>query len=342
MRELFIVTSPFLACRTVAEEASLVPQSHSPASMMAMTGPPPCGPWCMASTDTNTAGSPIAAAATPPTAAFECRWWCTSESSSMIWRRPRSVPRRSASHFMKQLTTRPARSSARGRAGQLQPGIADGVVYAVDVERVAHDRMADPIAAAGPRFVAEQHDLRLRELHARGAGRDRGVELEVSADLLGARHLDLAERDRDPERGRAVGDAHRVVHLAGDVLAARLRIAHGIDGEQRRLGLDVMHVLRIVDAGVAHRGFHRIRDLLDHRRPADVLGKSSALIAVPIARRDFDDGPVLSLLANTVACGVMTPSQPPDQTIGIVAISASLRLPRLPARGEKPGRRGCG
>jgi len=56
-------------------------------------------------------------------------------------------------------------------------------------------------------------------------------------------------------------------------------------------------------------------------------GRSSALIAVPIARRDFDAGPVLPFLANTVACGVMTPSQPPDQTIGMVAISASLRLP---------------
>jgi hypothetical protein len=47
--------------------------------------------------------------------------------------------------------------------------------------------------------------------------------------------------------------------------------AHGIDGEQRRLGLDVMHVLRIIDGGIAHRGFDRLRDLLHHRRPADVL-----------------------------------------------------------------------
>ena len=46
---------------------------HSPTSTMAITGPPPCGPWCIASTETNTAGSPIAAAATPPTAAFEWR-----------------------------------------------------------------------------------------------------------------------------------------------------------------------------------------------------------------------------------------------------------------------------
>ena len=46
---------------------------QSPRSTMAITGPPPCGPWCIASTETNTAGSPIAAAATPPTAALECR-----------------------------------------------------------------------------------------------------------------------------------------------------------------------------------------------------------------------------------------------------------------------------
>jgi len=49
-------------------------KSYSPTSTMAMTGPPPCGPWCMASTETKTAGSPIAAAATPPTAPFEWRW----------------------------------------------------------------------------------------------------------------------------------------------------------------------------------------------------------------------------------------------------------------------------
>ncbi len=58
-------------------------------------------------------------------------------------------------------------------------------------------------------------------------------------------------------------------------------------------------------------------------------GKSSALIAVPIASRDCDGGPDFAFLANTVACGVMTPSQPPDQTIGMSAISASLRRPRL-------------
>ena len=56
-------------------------------------------------------------------------------------------------------------------------------------------------------------------------------------------------------------------------------------------------------------------------------GKISALIAVPMASRDFAAGPALALRAKIVACGVMTPSQPPDQTMGIFAISASERLP---------------
>ena len=46
---------------------------QAPTSTIATTGPPPCGPWCIASTETNTAGSPIAAAATPPTAPLEWR-----------------------------------------------------------------------------------------------------------------------------------------------------------------------------------------------------------------------------------------------------------------------------
>src|SRR5881628_1094516 len=50
-------------------------------------------------------------------------------------------------------------------------------------------------------------------------------------------------------------------------------------------------------------------------------------MAVPITRRDWSADPFRSFLANTVPCGVMTPSQPPDHTIGTVATSASLRVP---------------
>src|SRR5262249_52550998 len=54
-----------------------------PRSTMAATGPPPSGPWCAAETETKTAGSPVTAAVTPPTAAliWRCQW--TSESSSI-------------------------------------------------------------------------------------------------------------------------------------------------------------------------------------------------------------------------------------------------------------------
>ena len=51
------------------------------------------------------------------------------------------------------------------------------------------------------------------------------------------------------------------------------------------------------------------------------------VIAVPMTRRDVAAAPVLPLRANTVACGVITPSHPPDHTMGTRAISASLRVP---------------
>ena len=50
-----------------------------------------------------------------------------------------------------------------------------------------------------------------------------------------------------------------------------VRIEHRVDGEQRRLGLHIMHVGRIGDAGVAHGGAHALGDFLHHRRPADIL-----------------------------------------------------------------------
>ena len=54
-------------------------------------------------------------------------------------------------------------------------------------------------------------------------------------------------------------------------VAASLRVLDGVDGEQRRLGLDVVDVLGIGNAGVLHRRAHALGDLLHHRRAADVL-----------------------------------------------------------------------
>ena len=88
------------------------------------------------------------------------------------------------------------------------------------------------------------------------------LRLLHTADIhLGARHSDLGERAA-AQRERQFAAFRRSVDvaleervdlflIAGDLLAARLRILHGLDGEQRRLGLDVMDVLGIFDAGRA-------------------------------------------------------------------------------------------
>src|SRR6266851_4509205 len=58
---------------------------------------------------------------------------------------------------------------------QLDPGVANRIVDAVDIERIAHDRMADPVTAAGAGLVAEQDDLRLGQFHAGRTGGDGGI-----------------------------------------------------------------------------------------------------------------------------------------------------------------------
>ena len=118
-----------------------------------------------------------------------------------------------------------------------------------------------------------------------------------------------------------------VVHLAGDLLPRACASRAVVNGQQRRLGLHVMHVGRIVDAGVAHRRAHASGDLLDHRRPADIFGQHLGAHRSADHQPRLTAGPVFALRAKIVACGVITPSQPPDQTIGILAISFSERPP---------------
>jgi hypothetical protein len=63
------------------------------------------------------------------------------------------------------------------------------------------------------------------------------------------------------------------MHLAGDVLAARFRIPNGIDCEQRRLGLYVVHIFGVIDSRVPHCISDGRSNLFDHRRPADIFRK---------------------------------------------------------------------
>ena len=48
--------------------------------------------------------------------------------------------------------------------GQLEPGVLDGLPDAVGVERIAHDRVPDPVPATDPAGVADDDDLGLVEL----------------------------------------------------------------------------------------------------------------------------------------------------------------------------------
>jgi hypothetical protein len=73
------------------------------------------------------------------------------------------------------------------------------------------------------------------------------------------------------------------VHLAGDVLTAGFRVAHGLDREQRRLAFTPSATFSTI-AG----------------RPIS-SGLSSLLMAVPMVKRGFEAGPVLSLRAKIVA-----------------------------------------
>ena len=130
------------------------------------------------------------------------------------------------------------------------------------------------------------------------------------------------------------------------VLPAALGVADGVDRQQRGLGLHVVHVGGSVIPARSIATSHRVGDLADHRRPADVLRQQ------PLAHREADGEPRLvgllgvrvgGQVAKTVACGESTPSVPPDQTIGTCwtssAVAGALGDQHLAERpvGDDPG-----
>ena len=131
--------------------------------------------------------------------------------------------------------------------GEVEAGILDRRPDAVLVEGVVHHRVADAVAATDTAGIADDDDLRLVELDARGARGHRREQLAVVHDVGIGRHLDLAEGDGDAERGAAVGQVHRLVRVLGPhPVSAGLGIADRVNGQQRGLGLYVMHMLGAV------------------------------------------------------------------------------------------------
>jgi hypothetical protein len=61
----------------------------------------------------------------------------------------------------------PAEVLGPGPCRQIQARVPDRLVDPVEVEGVLHHAVADPVAPAGPRPVAHEHDLGPRQLHPR-------------------------------------------------------------------------------------------------------------------------------------------------------------------------------
>ena len=122
--------------------------------MIAITGPPPCGPWCMASTDTNTAGSPIATAN-----AADRRLGVAMMVHVGIVEHdlPAAAQRAPAIGFAFDEAVHQAAIEVRGArtVGKLEPGIADRRIDAIQIESIAHHCVTDAEAAAGAGLIAE-------------------------------------------------------------------------------------------------------------------------------------------------------------------------------------------
>ena len=215
---------------------------------------------------------------------------------------------------------------------QLEAGVADGVPHAVGVEGVLHHAVPDAVAAADAADVAERPRSAPGRARLRRSRTRRREYSERSLWICSARrHLDLAERDGDAERGRGVGDVHRLEGVLGpDVVAAALGVVDGVEREQRGLGLHVVHVGRVGDAGPLHRDRARrrrpSRPSRAGRCPRAGSARSSRSRRRAGARRSAAPRR-RATVAKMVACGEMTPSVPPDHTMGICLTSSIDRVP---------------
>src|SRR5699024_7388714 len=62
---------------------------------------------------------------------------------------------------------------------QLEARVADRIPNAVRVHGIVHHRMADAVVAAHATGIADDDDLGAVQLNARGARRDRGVQVAI-------------------------------------------------------------------------------------------------------------------------------------------------------------------
>ena len=117
--------------------------------------------------------------------------------------------------------------------------------------------------------------------------------------------------------------------------------ADALRGQQRALDLHEMHVGRVRNARIAHRGAHAIGHLVDLRQAAEMLGRQCRRVgAADGERRRSPASPAAR--SNTIQCGAMPPSVPPDITkqiagrvgLGEVALEQQFQRQRREAAAE--------
>ena len=182
--------------------------------------------------------------------------------------------------------------------------------------------------ASGPdqlRRHAEHHDLVIDELDAGRSAGARRPQRPVGADLgigdLAA--LDLAERDRHTERARRPRQPHRFERVAGrHAGAAPVRIAHALRREQRALDLHVVHIGRNRRCRrPPWRRARRTRLARSAQRVRDAR-TAAAACAPGLSRAPGRRRRRRRRRSNTIQCGAIPPSVPPDITRQMRAASS--------------------
>ena len=177
--------------------------------------------------------------------------------------------------------------------------------------------MADPQIAARGLRIAEQQDLAVLEFAAGGGVGDGGEQVHSLRDdgVAEVGFLDFAEPERDAERGRAASEGLRAVGIARDEFgAASVRVGNRSGREQRAFDLHVVDVLAISDPRFRLRALHCRGDFPDLRHRADFLRREIACHAPRRRPAAFHCAFSEAPRVNSVACGLSTPSVPPDQT----------------------------
>ena len=208
----------------------------------------------------------------PPTAARACRVAPMSESSSMVWRHPRTVPSGEASALAKILTRR---LGATGPAISPRPSptlLSVAITAAASIE-VGHDAVSNHKRAGRGVRIAEDHHHIVHQLDAGRGGGHRRKQPPIPQDLLIADiAVDLPECGGHAERRGAARIGHRPIRAGRHrLLPSGLGGLDPLARQQRTFDLHEMHLLRVVDPGIRHRHANGPCGLVDLHAAADLF-----------------------------------------------------------------------